>query len=193
MASIKLSGSEREVFADAKSLGAADPAERLEVSVLLRRQGADLLKQHLAKLARGERPERHMAREEFARRFGTAPKDFAKLRKFAAKHGLAMTLEHAARRTAMLAGTVSQFDQAFGIKLQHYSHAEGTYRGHAGAIKLPAELRGVVQAVLGLDNRPQARPHFRRRATTSTGPRLAAGGSFTPVQLASLYGFPAGD
>jgi kumamolisin len=50
---------------------------------------------------------------------------------------------------------------------------------------LPAELNGIVEAVLGLDNRPQASPHFRR----------AAGGtavSFTPLQVAAAYDFPGG-
>ena len=43
----------------------------------------------------------------------------------------------------------------------------------------------MVQGVFGLDNRPQAKPHFRRpgaRAATHT---------FTPVQVAQLYNYPA--
>ena len=193
MAKIGLKGSEREPLEGARASGAADPTERLEVTLLLRRKGTDLLKKHLARLAGGERPERHLAREEFARRFGADARDFAKVRKFAAKHGLAVVLEHGARRTAVLSGTVAQFMAAFQVKLQHYEHPEGSYRGRTGPVHLPSELRGVVQAVLGLDNRPQAKPHFRRwRGSASTGPR-AAPGSFTPVQLASLYNFPAGD
>jgi len=34
-------------------------------------------------------------------------------------------------------------------------------RVREGGIHLPASLKGVVEAVLGLDNRPQAQPHFR--------------------------------
>jgi kumamolisin len=44
----------------------------------------------------------------------------------------------------------------------------------------------VVEAVLGLDNRPQARTHFRIRPASSSAT------SFSPVQIAALYGFPAG-
>src|SRR6516162_1215078 len=44
-----------------------------------------------------------------------------------------------------------------------------TYRGREGAVHLPADLVGVVQAVLGLDNRPQARMHLKR------GPALRDG------------------
>ena len=50
-------------------------------------------------------------------------------------------------------------------------------------------------AVLGLDNRPQAKPHFRfrrrSRLTNSLEP-AAADVSYTPVQVAQLYQFPAG-
>ena len=49
--------------------------------------------------------------------------------------------------------------------------------------------------MLGLDNRPQARPHFRTRPTHGNvqwHAAAAASTSFTPTQLAALYGFPAG-
>ncbi|HXZ70626.1 MAG TPA: S53 family peptidase, partial [Streptosporangiaceae bacterium] len=42
----------------------------------------------------------------------------------------------------------------------------------------------------GLDTRPQARPHFRTRGVP--GPAASPGVSYTPVQVASIYGFPAG-
>ena len=59
---------------------------------------------------------------------------------------------------------------------------------------MPDELHGVVTAVLGLDNRPQARPHFRARPTHGNVQwhAAAASTSFTPTQLAALYNFPAG-
>jgi kumamolisin len=49
----------------------------------------------------------------------------------------------------------------------------------------------VVEAVLGLDNRPQARPHFRIRPPFV--PSRGQQASFTPPQLAALYQFPQGD
>jgi kumamolisin len=56
---------------------------------------------------------------------------------------------------------------------------------------LPDELDGVVQAVLGLDNRPQALPHFRTRPGNALVPS-AAQPSFTPIDLAKMYNFPNG-
>src|SRR5208337_4960499 len=55
-----------------------------------------------------------------------------------------------------------------------------------GTITLPQELSSMVLAVLGLDNRPTAKPHFRKRSATGTT------GAFTPPQLAQLYNFPTG-
>ena len=73
------------------------------------------------------------------------------------------------------------------------SHAGGTYRGRTGGIYLPAEWDGVVEAILGLDNRPQARPHFRsRRPLGNIFRHAVAPVSFTPPEVASLYGYPSG-
>jgi kumamolisin len=135
-----------------------------------------------------------MSREEFAKEHGADPSDLAKIRKFAAKHGLIVAQEHAARRTVVLSGTVEQFNAAFSVQLQQVKSSGGTHRGRTGAIQLPEELDGIVEAVMGLDNRPQANPHFRVRQ--GNGNKVQAGAptpvSFTPTQVASLYGFPSG-
>jgi len=68
----------------------------------------------------------------------------------------------------------------------------GEYRGRTGAVRMPAELKGIVEGVFGLDNRPQAKPHFRRRKPQGEIHAQAAATSFTPPQLASLYHFPTG-
>jgi kumamolisin len=99
---------------------------------------------------------------------------------------------------------------AFGVTLIHKTIDGITYRVHEGSITLPTQLIGLVEAVLGLDNRPQAQPHFR--VAGQTGDRSAqiaqSGGfakphasvthvsatntSYTPIQVAELYQFPAG-
>ena len=50
MANHVLKGSERQPLKGAQSLGKADPAERLEVTVLLRHRAADALRDHVKKL-----------------------------------------------------------------------------------------------------------------------------------------------
>ena len=189
MARIPLKGSERAPLSGSRAVGPADPSERMEVSVLLRRRGRQSLRDRVHRLATGDRSDGHLAREEFARQFGAEPADIAAVKAFAANHGLSVIQEHAARRTVVLAGTVAQFEAAFGVRLQRFEHARGAYRGRQGTIQLPQELDGVVEAVLGLDNRPQAQPHFRVRGSAAQS-NAATPAAFTPIQLATLYGYP---
>ena len=70
MALHPLKGSERQPLPGAKSVGKADPAERLEVSVLLRRRSGTALTEHVKKLTSREKSDRHLSREEFERQFG---------------------------------------------------------------------------------------------------------------------------
>jgi kumamolisin len=192
MAKILLKGSERTAVPGARVVGPANPAERLEVSVLVRRRGQPALQARLAGLAAGKRVA-HLSRQDFARDHGADPSDLARVRSFAEAQGLSVVQEHAARRTVILSGTVAQVTAAFGIQLHHMSHAGGTYRGRSGGIYVPAEWDGVVEAVLGLDNRPQARPHFRvRRPLGNVIRRASSPVSFTPPQVAALYGYPSG-
>ncbi|HTR18227.1 MAG TPA: S53 family peptidase [Acetobacteraceae bacterium] len=195
MAKNPLKGSERQPLRGAKAVGKADPAERLEVSMILRQGNANMLKERMKTLANREKPGAHLSREEFARQFGADSADIAAVKKFAAAHGLSVVQEDAARRTMVLSGTVAQFNAAFGVDLQQFEHAGGSYRGRVGGVQLPDELQGRVEAVLGLDDRPAARPHFRVRPSPGNVHwHEAAGGatSFTPPQLASLYNFPPG-
>lgn len=193
MAKVTLKGSERTAVTGARVIAPADPAERLEVSMIVRRGALQALQTRVAKLAQGNRSVGYLSREEFAREHGAFQADLAAVRQFAATHGLGVAQEDAARRTVVLSGTVAQFSEAFSVQLQQYVYAGGTYRGRTGAIHLPKELDGIVEAVLGLDNRAQAQPHFRLRSQlVGKQANGAAPVSFTPVQVAALYGFPPG-
>ena len=55
------------------------------------------------------------------------------------------------------------FEGAFGVKLQRFEHPGGTFRSHSTPVHVPADLQPVVEAVLGLSNRPAAKPHFQYR------------------------------
>ena len=105
---------------------------------------------------------------------------------FAKEFGL--TVESSSKAgpcTVRLSGSVAAMEKAFGVTLKTETTAAGTFRVREGAIYLPEELDGQVVAVLGLDNRPQARPHFR------IAQPKAVNVSYTPVQVGALYGFPA--
>jgi kumamolisin len=153
MARHPLKGSERKPLHGASPAGKADPTERLEVSVVLRRRNADKLEQTVTGLTRRGQAGRHLSREEFEEQFGAGAADIEAVRKFAAAHGLSVVQQHAGRRTVILSGTVAQFNNAFGVDLQRFEHPGGSYRGRVGSIHLPDELHGRVEAVLGLDDR----------------------------------------
>jgi kumamolisin len=196
MARHALPGSERQPMPGARSVGPADPAERLEVSVVLRHATADALREKVRKLTSGDRSEARVRREDFATQFGAHPDDIGAVGTFATAHSLAVVEAHAARRTVVLAGTVAAFNDAFGVDLQRFEHPDGSYRGRTGPVHLPDQLKDAIEAVLGLDNRPVAKPHVRSRPMRGNAdPHDSAGAvaSFSPTVLASLYGFPVGD
>jgi kumamolisin len=171
-----------------KVIDKAPSDEHLEVTVRLRPE--NLLPKASQLLGMGSTPLRTMTRAEFDQRHGASTEDIAAIRKLARAHKLAIVRESSARRTVILAGTVEQFDRAFGVNLQTYQYADGTYRGRTGSIKIPKDLKGIVEGVFGLDNRPvarQKRPMFGDRAE-----RAASGAhAFDPNQIAQLYDFPS--
>ena len=57
------------------------------------------------------------------------------------------------------------------------------HRARSGELRVPAELDGVVEAVLGLDNRRQSRSYVLAAQDPSV--------FYTPPQLGLIYGFPA--
>lgn len=151
-------------------LGPAQPAAEVTVSVYLRGP---------------EAPPGTLAREEFASSFGATEEDIAALGRFAAEYGLQVGDVDRGRRRVELTGSVADLAAAFGTELALYRTPEGhLYRGRVGALSLPQELDGIVTGVFGLDERPQAEPHFR--------PRANARAQYTPPQVAGAYGFPAG-
>lgn len=152
--------------------GAPPPDERIDVSVLLKPKNRIPAK-----------PGEHISRDAFAETYGADPAAIRQLEEFARENGLKVIEVSAARRTVKLEGTAAQMQEAFGTTLQQCELQGRTYRARTAQIHLPAQLAAQVEAVLGLDNRPQAQTHFRVRAA-------AAGVSYSPRQVAQLYNFP---
>ncbi len=177
-----LRGSERKPPSGSQQIGAIQPSETVRVTVILRRKGAD------PAVAMGSGPQAHLSHDEFAQQHGANPDDIALVEKFAHEYQLTVVESSPQKRRVVLTGTAAAMTKAFGVafacyKVQSTGH---TFRGRTGAISIPQELEGVVVAVLGLDTRPVAKPHFRRRK------KAAAPTSFTPPQVAALYDYPAG-
>lgn len=196
---VPLSGSERAPLPEAREVGPADPTEEIFVTVVLRpdrqedetKLGSEVASDDLAS-------RRYLSRAELAQENPAPEAAVQQVEAFAAEHGLRVAGADRARRRVVLQGPVAAFNAAFRVDLRTFRSAAASYRGRTGPVQVPATLAARVEAVLGLDNRPQARPHVR-----VAGPARAAGGAivphaapqpqaFLPSQIASLYGFPAG-
>jgi kumamolisin len=130
---------------------------------------------------------RTMSREELASATGATDEDIAAVRAFAGEYGLEVTDVDKGRRSVSLRGTVQAIGEAFGAQgLQLFEDpTAGRYRARSGPLTVPSELGDVITGVFGIDERPQARAHLRRKMHASTQ-------SYTPPQVAAAYNFPSG-
>jgi kumamolisin len=151
----------------------------MEVTVVLRRRGAQPEPAHWpAKPAE--------SRTGFGERFGADPADVERTRSFAREHGLQETDCQAHRRSMRLRGSISALQKAFGVELGRYETPDGRqFTGCRHAPQPQQTLGPHVIAVLGLDQRPVAKTHFRRA-------KQQASQSFTPLQVGQLYQYPEG-
>jgi kumamolisin len=186
-------GSELAPLPGAYVVGRPNPARRIQVSVLLRPQSQSPQLVSLDELSTILPQQRHyLTREAFAAAHGAAPADVQRVVRFARRFGLQVVGQKVAARTVHLSGTISSFSRAFRVPLFIYRYAHGRYRGGTGPIHVPVALEGIVQGVFGLDNRRVAKPHFRRRRELAGVWAHAAGVSYSPPEVASLYQFPKG-
>jgi kumamolisin len=186
-ARVVLPGSERAAAPKAVRLKATPAKTKMTVSVIVKRK--EPLKINL----RGGRmsgPVR-VSRAQFKKHHSADPAAIKLVRAFAREFHLKVEPDptSAARRTVQLTGTAADIQEAFGVVLEQKTINGAEYRVREGAIHLPASLTGLVEAVLGLDNRPQAQPHFRVRQPHAAS--AAAPSSYTPPQVAQAYKFPA--
>jgi kumamolisin len=148
---VPLPGSNRELPPNAEVVSSSSD-DSVQVTVVVRRR---------MPLPPVEPPfARYPSREEFARQYGADPADLEKVRAFAQQEGLTVISSDPGTRTVAVSGTAAQMEQAFGVKLLTAQSGGQTLRVRAGMIYLPAELQPIVEAVLGLDNRPPARSGY---------------------------------
>ncbi|QNI37610.1 S53 family peptidase [Edaphobacter albus] len=191
-----LPGSEKNPIAPGDLGNPISSRHRITVSVMVRRK-VPLQAEHTT-------GEQRLTRAQFRASHAADPAAVKLVRAFAKEYGLTIQPGTPApgRRTMKLTGTITNLQRAFGVTLVHKSIGDDICRVRQGGIYLPQELVGPVVAILGLDNRPQAQPHFRFAGDTGAAAnRIAqAGGfarphasaiSYTPVQVGQLYGFPS--
>jgi kumamolisin len=192
---VPLPGSERtELSTAAPAATPLDPSEVITVTVLLRRRA-----EVPAELISG--PET-ISTAELGERYGASAADATLVADVLGRYGLTVTEFQLASRRLKVSGMIAAMTAAFGTSLTAVTsrRPDGsgsvTHRYRTGSLSVPAELSGIIVAVLGLDDRPQARAHFRRLTADAPGGVAAphatsAGVPLTALQVASFYDFPA--
>ncbi len=176
-------GSERAALPGAEAVSEVAGSERIQATLVLRRR-AELP----AALATGRRT---LSATDFAERFGADPADVARVRGALARGGIdvvsvdhrtrLLTVEAPAERLVSFFGTT-----LVGVRAPN-PHGPGyvRHRQREGSLNVPAEIAGALLGVLGLDDRPQARAHFRLAP-----PDAGTENTFAIPDLAGVYGFP---
>jgi len=125
---------------------------------------------------------------EFWATHGAHPDDIASILEFAHTHGLTVLKCDGHRRVIQVQGTPDALQRAFNVELHRYELHDGsaTFTTTSKEPTLPAGAMGV----LGLDQRPVAKPYFRAHVQAHDDPWEGLSNTYTPVQLGEIYNFP---
>ena len=195
---VPLRGSARQALPEARKGDPLDEKTRIQITLVLRRR-ADLPPEYADGRAT-------LTREGLAAGYGADQADIALVRDVLSRRGLSVTDIDSPSRRMHVAGELGVLSSVFGVSLQQVRSqpfpraARVTHRYREGLLHVPAELDGIVLAVLGLDDRPQARRCVRQAEarpveaveTVSEAPAGSSGRAFTPLQAAVWYEFPEG-
>ena len=174
---VPLPGSERTQLSGAQSAGQLNESETITVTLVLRRRA-----QVPAALIIGPETVTH---EELDAQYGAETDDIALVTSTMTELGLTVTDTHQGSRRLMVSGTIGALSAAFGTTLTLVTSprlggtGQATHRYRSGGLSVPANLAGIVTAVLGLDDRPVARPQFRR-LTAAAASRTVTPETVTP-------------
>ncbi len=180
----------------ASHAGGTDPADRIEVTVILR---------SAAPIPGKVEPFEHLSRDEFAQRYGASADDIAQVTSWAESLGLEVTGTSPVRRSVYLSGDKAALDQAFDVELTMFHHGDGVRHGFHGSPSVPEHLGDIIIMVLGLHGQPLLARHIGTGAreesdggdgsaqASAASPELERMDLRTVDKLTDFYGFPAGD
>jgi kumamolisin len=178
---IVLPGSDRPAQVGLAQAGDLDLTQRVAVTVVLRR------KRPLPdELVHGERS---ITRVELQEVYGADQADADLVRDTMEGAGLTVEEVDLGMRRVRISGELATMSATFGAELSLvrrpnlWGPGDTEHRYRTGSLRMPQELAGPVDGVLGLDDRPQARAHLRLA-------EAAAGGGYQPPQLGEAYAFP---
>ncbi|MET3803550.1 kumamolisin [Nakamurella sp. UYEF19] len=173
-------GSHRAPVPGSEKVGELAGDTRIQVTLVLRR--------------RAELPDDlpgPISKAELAEKYGADPADVTAVTSAVEAAGAQVVSADAASRLVVVSGSATVLEGLFGTELAVAKASDAVtgrpveYRARVGELTVPAGLSDIVTAVLGLDNRPQAR-------TRVVAAAAATAVSYSPLDLGKVYRFPAG-
>ncbi len=206
----RVQGSDRQPLPDAERIGGIDRKRQMDVTVVMRRKSGAAVQ-----AATPPTPGDDIAgwrrdlRQRLATDGGADTTELDAVTSYLTSRGLSIEAADAGQRRIIVRGDVDQMEAAFNVELHLYQAGDIRYRGREGHVHLPPDIADYVEAVLGLDDRPQARIHMKRgdvmdeavlpHPTDNPTTRLQARAEATPtpaplwpMQVAQMYDFPTG-
>jgi kumamolisin len=161
--------------------------EEISVTLILRAESSGYSKKKELKRLIGQAPHqrKHLLTREFTRRYGARSKDLQLIKDFAKKNHLQLLRADKASRSVVLSGSIQSFSKAFQVQFTERVQKGLTYRSHSEAVQIPSDIKDVVEAVLGLDNRPLMSHHMFAHASESKN-------HLHPQTVMDAYEFPTG-
>jgi kumamolisin len=133
-------------------------------------------------------PAKPLTLAELRQNYGADPETIRNVESALSAHGLRSEGVGPTGRTLRVSGTAAAIDSAFqaGMGIYH-SPMQGEFRGREGSVSVPSEIAGLVDAVIGLDQRQAVKRRIARPLAATQAPAL------TPAQVEAHYNFPPGD
>lgn len=174
---------------DVGALTAQPGAREMSVTLPMKLRNADEADRLMQAIYQkgGAKFHQFLTPEEFKAKFAQTDEDVAKVSAHLASLGL--TVSRSGTNMLKVTGTPANMERAFSVSLHVYEVA-GTekapgfrYQAPTSAAKIPAEISGIVDSVIGLDTRPRFFPHNLKAPVKFGKAKLesvrAAGGTTT--------------
>jgi subtilase family serine protease len=131
---------------------------------------------------------RWLTPDEFAKQFGVAGSDIAKVESWLERQGFTIDGVSRSKNRVTFSGTAGQVAAAFGAALHYYSVNGETHYAPSNDLSVPATLSSVVQSIMNLSSfRPK--PHVKAKPSFTSG---QSGNNFlTPKDVATVYDIAA--
>ena len=180
---VPLPGTESKPLKAMTSIGPVPSDQEVQVTLILKRPSSSSSPSREA-VERGT--VQRLSAAQFAKRFSASSDALVKVAAFAQTYQLTVVESDPIKRRVILSGTASAIEKAFGTQLHSFEmpQTRQSFRTTVAPPTVPADLAPDIEAVLGLDTRPVASPHY------VVSHAAAQPIYFDPPQIASLYTFP---